>query len=125
MIGVIVGLMFLLGAGLIAAIIPSLRLFSSIFAGLAIVIFALSILSFFIGRDLWKGKNWARVVIIVSSVIGLVMAVYFLVGGITYHSDWRGYADICNGIIGIVTDTLIGGYLMFNSKVKKYFSKDQ
>ena len=74
--GVIGGIVMMFGGSLIGALglIPSG--FLGLFAGaviviLGVILIALGILAFFIGRGLWKFKNWARITLIVLEVLGL------------------------------------------------------
>jgi hypothetical protein len=64
---------------------------------------------FFIGRGLWKGKNWARMTVIVFSVLSVV-------GGLGKVIDGNIGAIISAGVSAI-----IGGYLFFNKNVKQVF----
>lgn len=78
---------------------------------LAIILIALAVLCFFIGRGLWKGQNWARILEIVFSVIGLILAIIGMVQG-----------NITSNIVSLVVSALIGGYLLFSKDVKLAFS---
>jgi hypothetical protein len=67
---------------------------------------------FFIGRGLWKGKNWARMTVIVFSVLGVV-------GGLGKVID--GNIGGAVGLISAGVFAIIGGYLFFNKNVKQVF----
>ena len=83
-----------------------------VFVGIIGVIFiVLGVVEFFVARGLWKGQNWARVITIIFSIFGLIFGLISLVGGGLF------------GIIEIVIDLIIGGYLIFNNNVKVFFSK--
>lgn len=113
-LSILFGLLFLVGAGfmgILASQIPLLGLLGSgLFVVVGIVVIGLGVLSIFIGRGLWKGKNWARIVAIIFSVLGILSGLYSIVKG-SYSS-----------LLGMVINLVIGGYLMFNSAVKSAFS---
>jgi|SRR3989344_3550655 len=77
----------------------------------AVAFILLSILLFFIGRGLWKGQNWARVVTVVFSILGILGAISGLIQG-----------HVINGIFNIIINGIIGYYLWFNKNVKKAFA---
>ena len=110
-LGIIFGLIFLFGAGLIASLIPILGfLGGGIFVIIAIIVMGMSVLSFFIGRGLWKAQKWARIIAIVFSGISAVLSIITFVQG-----------SFANGIINLAISGIIGGYLLFNKKVKQIF----
>ena len=76
-----------------------------------IVLIGFAVLDFFIGKGLWQGKNWARIVALVSAVLGLLSALFSLIGG-----------AIGTGIIYIVIHGLILWYLGFNEEAKSAFA---
>lgn len=80
----------------------------SIMIGLFFLLIA--VLNFFIGRGLWKGKNWSRIVAIIFAIIGLIGSIWLLF----LQGEW-------NGIIWLVMNGLIGAYLIFSRKVKEAF----
>ena len=91
--------------------IPSIDLLGPSF--LVVIIIAgllMAVLDFFVARGLWKGQNWARIVAIVFSALGLIGAIVSLVQG-----------SIGSGIISLVIDGVIGGYLLFAKEVKRFF----
>jgi len=108
---IILGVTFLFGGGILAA---NLGLSGGIFTGLAVVAailtIAFAVLFFFIAKDLWRTKNWARIAVIVLSVIGLLSSISNI--GKTPGSS----------IFNLLLNALIGGYLLFNRNVKKAFS---
>ena len=117
--GILAGIMFLIGAGLIASVAEQLFpgfgvLGSSISLIVGIVILVFAILNFFIGRGLWKGRNWARIVVIIFSVTGLLGGIFYIVQG-----------NLLNGIVSTFISGLIAGYLLFSKSVKEAFSKTQ
>jgi len=76
-----------------------------------VVFIALSILSFYIARGLWKGQNWARVTEAVLGIVAIVSGVMNAFQNV----------DLVSNIIGIVLNGVIVGYLLLNENVKKAF----
>ena len=109
------GILFIIGASFISSLLNSIPLLSalgsSLFIVVGIVFILLGILQFFIARGLWKGRNWARVLVIIFSVIAILLGIYVIIQG-----------SIMNGIINLVFSGIIGGYLLFSRKVKDAFS---
>lgn len=89
-------------------------LYGGLFTGLAVVagifMIALAVLGFFVGRGLWKGQQWARVVAIILAILGIISAISSLVQG-----AW-------SSIVGLIIQIVIGGYLWFSKEVKKAFA---
>lgn len=115
-LGIIFGLLFLIGAGMISSIIEQIPLLialgTSLFIVGGILMIGLGILGFFIGRGLWKGRNWARIVVIIFSILGLLGGISMLFTGSYF-----------NGIINILIEGFIAGYLLFSKDVKSAFSQ--
>ncbi len=112
----LVAVMLFVGSGSIVSYfdkIPILSIIGTvgaglfIFAGVMCLIFG--ILNFFIGRGLWKTKNWARVLVIIFSCIGVII-------GLTSLARLS-----FGGIVQLVISGFIGGYLIFSKEVKKAF----
>lgn len=80
------------------------------FVILGIVMIALAVLSFFTGRGLWKGQNWARILTIIFMVLGILSAIGSIAGG-------KG------GYFQLILDAVIGAYLWFAPEVKQAFAK--
>jgi hypothetical protein len=112
-LSLIFGILFLVGAGAIGEYtqqIPALAVLGTgLFIVLGIIVIAFAVLDFFIGRGLWKGKNWARIIAIIIAILGFISALLSLVDG-QFLS-----------IISLVIHGLIGGYLLFSKEVKKTF----
>ncbi len=100
-VGVILGLFFIIPVGVF-------------FEG--IILFGLGILSFFVARGLLKLRPWARVLAIILSCLGILMAVF----SIAYLGGILG--NIFTIIFSLLFELLTGGYLLFNNNVKKAFS---
>jgi len=72
---------------------------------------ALGVFYFFVGKELWKGKSWARIAaMILSSVSGL----FYLIN-LFYVVDFFA-------VVVLITDVAILLYLLFNKDAKKAFS---
>ena len=114
-LGIIFGLLFFVGAGAIGSIASQIPIIEALGSGLfivgGIIMLVLGILGFFIGRGLWKGRNWARIVAIIFSVMGVLMAIFLMIQG-----------SIFNGIFNLIVSGFIGGYLLFSPSVKEAFS---
>ncbi len=77
---------------------------------IGIILILLGVLCFFLGRGLWKGKNWARIVEAVFAVFGFVVGVAGLVS--------LNFSAVFNVLI----NGLIGWYLLFNKNVLRAFN---
>lgn len=109
---VIFALLFIIGAGFIINI-PAFAIFGTgIFILLGIIMLGFAVLDFFVARGLWKGRNWARIFMIIVSCIGIVLALVSL-----FSVESLVYA-----ILNIVINGLIAGYLLFNKKAKIFFA---
>lgn len=85
---------------------------SAMFKFMGFIVLGLSILYFFTGRGLWKGKNWARIVAIIFAIIGLINSL------IPMFSQ----QNMIGNVLGLIINGFMGGYLIFNSKAKDVFS---
>ena len=101
------------GAGAIASKLPFNfgTLGSALFIVLGIVLLGIAVLSFFVGRGLWKAQKWSRIVAIIFAVIGVLFAILGMVQG-----------QVGSNIISLVISGAIGGYLLFSSGVKAAFA---
>jgi len=114
-LGIIFGLLFLVGAGAIGSIASQIPVIGALGAGLfvvgGIILIGLGVLGFFVGRGLWKARPWARIVAIIFAVLGILMAIISMIQG-----------SIASNIFNLVIQLVIGGYLLFSSKVKEAFA---
>ena len=109
---VIGGILFMFGAGFLSSVLGAFAsLGTGLFVVLGIVLLLFGVLYFFVGRGLWKARNWARIVAIILSVLGLLGAISSLVQG-----------RIGNGIVNLLFNAIVGGYLLLSSQVKAAFS---
>jgi len=68
-----------------------------------------SIITFFIARGLWKLKNWARITVIVLSVLMAVSAFFSILQG-----------DLSQ-LFGLTVNVIVAAYLVFSEDVKRAF----
>lgn len=73
-----------------------------IIGGIFLIIFG--IIGLLISRGLWKGRHWARIVVIVISLMGAVSALFSL------------------EIVRLIVDLAIGLYFLLSKDVKKAFA---
>ncbi|MBU2496826.1 MAG: hypothetical protein KJ767_02100 [Nanoarchaeota archaeon] len=111
----LIGLLAFVGMGAMSTIMSTMGMgaWAALGAGVAvfmgIFLLALAVLYFFIGRGLWFGQNWARIVAVIFAVIGFISALTSLFG-----------ADF-SSIISLVLNGIIGYYLWFSKDVKRVF----
>jgi len=75
-----------------------------------IIILLMGIFFIFIARGLWKRRLWSRNTVIILSLLSLIYGVIAISQGIG------------NGIIAIILNCLIAGYLIWNKRAKEAFS---
>lgn len=90
-------------SNLFGIVLTSLSILIAIFA------FGFAVLGFFIGKGLWKGQSWARIVAIIFAILGVI-------GGLSSIT-----VNIIQGTIYLIVDGLIGGYLLFAKEAKAHF----
>ncbi len=112
-ITLILGLIALIAAPTVFALLPAIAdmpWLSAIGAAvgiiLGIILIVLAVIDYLIARGLWKGKNWARIVVIVLAALSLISSLSALPAS----------------ILTIIIDGVIIWYLGFNSKAKNYFN---
>jgi len=114
-LGVLFGIMFIIGAGLLGSMLSQIPMLGFLGSGLfiigGIIMIGMSVLSFFIARGLWKARQWARIVTIIFACLGLLTAILLTI-----------QMGIASNIVGLVLNAAIGGYLVFSSKVKEAFA---
>ena len=98
------------GAGAITSQVPFLAVLGPFLIIGGIVLVGLAVLSFFVGRGLWKAQKWSRIVAIIFAVIGVLFAVLGMIQG-----------QVAGNILGLVISGAVGGYLLFSSGVKATF----
>ena len=75
-----------------------------------ILMIGVGVLSFFIGKGLWRLKQWARIIAIIFGILGLFSTIFSMASGF-----------IVTQIVSLLVDGFITGYLLFNKDVKKLF----
>ncbi len=113
-LAVIGGIGFIFGGAaignLIAQQVPFLGAIGSAFFVVGgIITIALGVLYFFVGKGLWRGQNWARILTIIFACLGVLSAIAAITQG-------QG------GYVGLVVNAVIGGYLLFSKSVKAAFA---
>jgi hypothetical protein len=104
---------------------------------LAVLLLGFAILSFFVGRGLWKGNNWSRIVAIVIAILNIIVTIVMLavvsylsrsMTNLSYPNNIQNILEIFDirkfipkAIVNIVINGLIAGYLLFSRKVKETF----
>ena len=114
---ILIGLIFIFGASLVSSLFENNPEIAEAGAGvlviIGIIVLLFGALFIFLGIKLWKGKNWARIVPIVISILGVLMELLSLVSGNIQTIVWS--------IIWIVIDGTIAGYLLLSKDVKETF----
>jgi hypothetical protein len=109
----LLGLLFIIFSNYISTGLAQLNLTVSpiafVFGGIAAIGFG--VLGFFIGRDLWKLKQWARYATIIFAALGVIYEIYSIISGYSLIKE----------IIYLVFYGFIGAYLLFNKEVKGAF----
>jgi uncharacterized membrane protein (DUF2068 family) len=115
---VILGIIMLVGAGMLGTLTQSIPLLgmlgafgAALFIVIGIIMILMGILFFFVGKGLWKGKNWARWVAIVLAIIGIIIAI----------ASMFSPKGIASNIVSLIINLIIGGYLLFSKGVKSAF----
>jgi hypothetical protein len=93
------------GLGDLISVLGEVVLFIGIF------LLGFGILMIFVARGLWKGKNWARIVQIILSVLGIIYAIWLWIQG-----------SGTGGALNLIVNLPIVSYLSFSKKVREAFS---
>lgn len=81
-----------------------------LFIGIGIVLIVIAVLIFFIGRGLWKLKQWARICAVILSTLLAVYSIYSMILGFRVMQ-----------VIWLLIYLLIAGYLAFSKEAKAAF----
>ncbi len=129
---ILIGLQFVAGPASISSILGAFAVqLINIFLGIGIGMFILAVLYIFLGMGLWKGQRWARIVMIVFSLIGFIVGILGIAAGILFSGSQQlsqglsinyGLSGIISGIIATIINGLIAAYMIFNKKVKEAFA---
>ncbi len=85
-----------------------------VIAVIFIIVYWWTIIGIIAGIFLWMGKNWARIIAVIMCGLSSVLG-FLLVAGL-------GVSNI-SGIINVTMNLAIIYYLLFNSKVDRYFGR--
>ena len=107
----IIAVLLFVGSGALKTKVPLLAVLGPFLIVGGIILLGLAVLSFFVGKGLWKGKRWARIAAIIIAVLGVLLALIGMVQG-----------QIVSNILGLVISAAVGGYLLFSSDVKTAFA---
>ena len=107
----IFGILLFVGSGALKTKVPFLAFLGPFLIIGAVILIGIAVLSFFVGRGLWKAQKWSRIVAIVFAVLGVLLAVVGMVQG-----------QIASNVVSLVISAAVGGYLLFNGDVKSAFS---
>lgn len=114
-LAILLGILSFIVAGMIGSESMDIPVLGVLGVGLLIVggliLVAFGIVILFVGRGLWKGKSWARTVAIIFAGIGILFSIFAMIAG-----------DISGNLPNVVINGVIGGYLLFNQKVKDFFA---
>ncbi len=112
----IAGIASLVAGGSVGSMFSSIPLLSllgsagaGLFVALAVILILFAVLNFFIGRGLWNGQGWARILIIVLAILGVLASLSSLTQ--------------VSGIILLIYDGAVAGYLLFSKDAKQFFKK--
>jgi len=95
---------------------PGFSIALLLIVGVGILLIAFGVLSFFVGKSLWKAKKWARIAAIILAALGVIVVILSLIPG------GRIKMNISSLIINLVIQGFIIGYLLFSKKVKETFA---
>ena len=84
---------------------------TSIFV-MGFIFIGLAVLNFFVARDLWRLRNWARIVAVLLALISFTAQIYNMISGATVMQ-----------IINLAINIFIIGYLLFFQEAKEVFKK--
>ena len=90
-------------------LLPIPSIIKSAFPFIGILLLAFAVLSFFIARGLWKGKNWTRILTIIFAILGILSTIVSLFSG------------RFSSIIQLAIYGWIAYYLIANKEVKAFF----
>jgi lysylphosphatidylglycerol synthetase-like protein (DUF2156 family) len=113
---VLVGLLILIFAGAIVSLLTADNpefvgvITAGVIAGLGILLALLGVLTFFVGRGLWKLKPWARILAIILGIVAGIYAIYGMIKAFGFMQ-----------IINLAISAAIAIYLIVNKEVKRAF----
>ena len=109
-LSLLLGIAMLFGSAIIGPILSKLPDYAKFadWGAIAFIFFGLffiaaAVLDFFIGKGLWNGKNWVRILVLILSSLSVLSSL------------------ISFDILGLIIPGVIIWYLGFNKKVIPYF----
>lgn len=75
------------------------------------VFVVLGLIGIFVSRGLWKGRNWARVLVVIFAVFGIISNIIELVTG------------NLSAIVSLAINLVVVWYLLVNKQAQKYFAR--
>jgi hypothetical protein len=116
----LLGLFFIILSGLIVSAVnspeanidPSIAavITSGLIIGMGVFLIVVGVLIFFLGRGLWKLKEWARITSIILSALLVVYEIYYMIVSFAFMQ-----------IIWVLIFLAIGIYLTFSKEAKAAF----
>ena len=115
--GVIAGILLIFGRVFLSALLPpglpagTLDLGTLVLVVGGVISLVWGAVLYFIGSRLAIGRNWARIVVIIFSIIGLLFSILgFTLGAFGAN------------IFSFIVNAGIAGYLLFSSEAKAFFA---
>ena len=106
----IFAVLLFVGSGALKNKVPFLAFLGPFLIVGGVILLGLAVLSFFVGKGLWKGQKWSRIVAIIFAALGALLSIVGMIQG-----------QIASNIVGLVISAGIGAYLLFSSSVKSVF----
>ena len=106
----IFAVLLFVGSGALKSKVPFLAFLGPFLIVGGVILLGLTVLSFFVGRGLWKGQKWSRMVAVIFAALGALLSIVGMIQG-----------QIASNIVGLVISAGIGAYLLFSSSVKSAF----
>lgn len=120
---ILIGLLLLVGGGMMGAMAGGsdasgmMNMLGALGAVAGVVVIVLSAIPLLVGIGLWKLKNWARILVIVFSCLGVLSNLIGLLGGLTAGEMF----SVGSSVVGLGINVLIIWY-MFQPHVKQAFA---
>ena len=89
---------------------------------LMILLIVIGVLCFFVGRNLGKGKRWARIVAIIISIPGFILSIMDL--AINFQLDITSLNSLFPTLLFPIPSAVAFFYLLLNKKAKEFFQNN-
>jgi hypothetical protein len=107
---ILAGIVMLFGGTFMASLLMSGTNYAAFVGALAVVIaiimIVVGVLAIFVSKALWQHKNWARIVVVIFSALGVLSSLVSIMRG---------------GIVGLIIDGAILYFLAFDKTVIHLF----